>query len=59
MCNNMLISKDSLERHVWSVHEYKQPFQCKICKKSFAQIRGMKSHSINIHGEKQPIERKK
>jgi hypothetical protein len=51
----MLISKAGLEKHVQSVHEHKQPFQCKICKKSFAQIRGMKSHTIYVHGEKHPI----
>ena len=55
MCNKMLISKDSLERHVRSVHKYKQPFQCKICEKRFAQKMGLQNHEINVHGEKQPI----
>jgi hypothetical protein len=51
----MLISKAGLETHVQSVHEHKQPFQCKICEKRFAQKMGLQNHTINVHGEKQPI----
>jgi hypothetical protein len=59
LSQKMLINKAGLGKHIWSVHKHKKPLQCKLCRKSFAEIRGLKNRTINVHGEKHPIERKK
>jgi hypothetical protein len=54
----MLINKTGLGKQVRSVHKHKKPLQCKLCRKSFAERRGLKNRTINVGGEKQPIEGK-
>jgi uncharacterized Zn-finger protein len=55
ICNSVLTTKGSLERHSLSVHEGKKPFRCHVCGKSFSEQKKFKEHYTIIHEGKKPF----
>ena len=41
-CHTRIKSKDSMKRHIESVHEGKRPFKCSICPSAFSQRNRLK-----------------
>jgi hypothetical protein len=41
-----------MKGHIASVHEGKKPFECNICKTSFAEKGTLKKHLVSVHKAK-------
>jgi uncharacterized Zn-finger protein len=46
----------SLKRHIQAVHKNFKPFQCEICKASFAFKSYLKNHVSGVHGNLKPFQ---
>ena len=47
-CHTRIKSKDSMKRHIESVHEGKRPFKCSICPSAFSQRNRLKVLKFEI-----------
>jgi uncharacterized Zn-finger protein len=54
ICEKNFVVKNSLQRHINSVHEKIKPYQCSICEKNFAQKHHLQKHIESVHGEMKP-----
>ena len=48
-CNYFFKTKETLKRHITSVHEGKKPFKCDICTRNFARNAHLLLHVASIH----------
>ena len=47
-CQTRIRTKDSMKRHIKSVHEGKKPFKCNICPSAFFQNYRLKVQTVEI-----------
>ena len=52
LCDSSFATKQSLKKHIESLHEGKKPFECSICNAKIAQKGHLNYHILYVHGEK-------
>ena len=52
LCDTSFSLKQTLEKHIASVHEGKKPYKCNICETSYVQRGHLKSHLASTVHEK-------
>ena len=55
ICNSSFKTKETLKRHIESVHDRKEPFKCIVCDVGFSQKHHLNAHKLSVHEGKKPF----
>ena len=56
ICSSIFKTKETLKRHLQTVHEGKKPYKCDICDSSFSEKAKLKAHISIVHEGKKPFQ---